>query len=396
MSEEIKVHVVKYPDRENLVMRYVDPFTGRQVQRSTRTANREQANRAAAVWEDELRTGRYKAPSRVTWEEFRDKYESEVANGLAANTQTRIAGVLDSVEEHINPVRVRDITAERLSHYVKKLRKAELAEATIASHLAHLRAALSFAVEWGYLAAIPKLPRQHRVKRANAMKGRPIALEEFERMLAATPGVVGIDVADSWKRLLRGLWLSGLRLSEAIALYWDRSDCPTGKCLEVDLSGKRPMFVIPADLDKGNRDRLLPMAPEFAEFLLSTPENERHGAVFSVKRRRERYTGEMRLIHVSATISKIGDKAGVKVNADSGKTASAHDLRRSFGQRWAARVMPHILMQLMRHADISTTMKFYAGRDAEATADVLWAAIESKVPSEVPFAANRRKKQLGN
>ena len=38
--------------------------------------------------------------------------------------------------------------------------------------------------------------------------------------------------------------------------------------------------------------------------------------------------------------------------------------------------MPQILMQLMRHEDISTTMKFYVGREAEATADVLWAAVE--------------------
>ncbi|HEX5472037.1 MAG TPA: hypothetical protein VFW73_09130 [Lacipirellulaceae bacterium] len=30
----------------------------------------------------------------------------------------------------------------------------------------------------------------------------------------------------------------------------------------------------------------------------------------------------------------------------------------------------------MRHEDISTTMKFYVGREAEATADVLWAAVE--------------------
>jgi hypothetical protein len=28
MENEIKVHVVKYPDRDNLVMRYVDPYTG--------------------------------------------------------------------------------------------------------------------------------------------------------------------------------------------------------------------------------------------------------------------------------------------------------------------------------------------------------------------------------
>jgi integrase len=109
---------------------------------------------------------------------------------------------------------------------------------------------------------------------------------------------------------------------------------------------------------------------------LATPEAERTGPVFPLHRRRKRYAGEIRLLHASKTIGSIGHKAGVKVNADTGKTASAHDLRRAFGQRWAARVMPQILMQLMRHEDISTTMKFYVGREAEATADVLYAAVE--------------------
>ncbi|MFO0790047.1 MAG: tyrosine-type recombinase/integrase [Pirellulales bacterium] len=378
MSDEIKVHVVKYPDRKNLVMRYVDPYTGRQVQRSTGTDNEKEALKEAAKWEDDLHNGRYKAPSRVTWEEFTKKYLSEVASGLADGTQIRIEGIFDAIEEHINPERVRDITPERLSVYVKKLRKAGLKESTIASHLAHLRASLSYAVEWGYLASMPKLPRQHRVRRATTMKGRPITTEEYERMLDAAEAVVGVDAAPSWKRLINGLWFSGLRLSEAIALYWSRDDCPAGKCLEVDMSGKRPMLRIPADLDKGNRDRVLPMAPEFAEFLMATPEEERTGAVFHLTRRRKRYEGEIRLIQVSSVISAIGKKAGVKVNADTGKTASAHDLRRAFGQRWAARVMPQILMQLMRHEDISTTMKFYVGREAEATADVLYAAIKKE------------------
>ena len=67
---------------------------------------------------------------------------------------------------------------------------------------------------------------------------------------------------------------------------------------------------------------------------------------------------------------------------DAGKRASAHDLRRSFGKRWAAKVMPHILMQLMRHRRISTTMDFYAGRDAEAVADVVW-SLESNNPGNI-------------
>jgi hypothetical protein len=29
MNDKIKVHVVKYPTRENLVMRYLDPLTGK-------------------------------------------------------------------------------------------------------------------------------------------------------------------------------------------------------------------------------------------------------------------------------------------------------------------------------------------------------------------------------
>lgn len=40
---------------------------------------------------------------------------------------------------------------------------------------------------------------------------------------------------------------------------------------------ERPMLRIPAVLEKGNRDRLLPIAPEFAEFLLTTPEDQRTG-----------------------------------------------------------------------------------------------------------------------
>ncbi len=62
MSDEIRVHVVKYPDRENLVMRYPDPYTGRHVAKSTRDPRiTKEADRRAAVWQDELRNGRFKS-----------------------------------------------------------------------------------------------------------------------------------------------------------------------------------------------------------------------------------------------------------------------------------------------------------------------------------------------
>lgn len=76
---------------------------------------------------------------------------------------------------------------------------------------------------------------------------------------------------------------------------------------------------------------------------------------------------------MGVVISDIGEAAGVVVDAraktKSGqpKYASAHDLRRTFGDRWSARVMPPQLMRMMRHAEIQTTLRYYVGRNAEAT-----------------------------
>jgi integrase len=188
-------------------------------------------------------------------------------SGLAKNTEIKVSGVLDSVETILNPERFRDVTSERLSHYVAKQRKAGLAESTISSYVASLSAALGYAVEWGYLAKLPELPRQQRAKASKMMKGRPITGEEFDRMLASTTPVVGPDVAASWKRLLRGLYLSGLRLSESLTMSWDE----VPGVIVVDLSGRRPMFRVPAEGEKGNRDRILPMAPRVRGLLGSNP-----------------------------------------------------------------------------------------------------------------------------
>ena len=88
----------------------------------------------------------------------------------------------------------------------------------------------------------------------------------------------------------------------------------------------------------------------------------------------------------TSVICRIGKAAGIKVAERSGRSgvkvkyASAHDFRRAFGSRWANRVMPVILQQLMRHASISTTMEFYVGRNAEAAAEVLWEASGNTEP----------------
>jgi integrase len=393
MHEQIKVHVVDY-GRSNLYMRYTDPLTGKHVTRSTGTRKRKDADKAAGKWESELREGRYKPTSKVTWDEFRERYETEGVSGLADTTARKVTSALNMVEEYLQPRRLVDVTADQLSLLQVRLRDGLRTEATIASHLRHIKAALRWAKDVGLLHDVPKIRMPQRAK-ASKMKGRPITGEEFDRMIAAVPKVIldhqRQDVPEeqwrdherervaSWQRLLRGLWWSGLRLGEALELRWNSE-----RHLSLELGGKHPLLRIPAESEKGHQDRLLPLAPEAAMMLLTTPEEDRIGRVFDPvprKRREQRITPEA----VGRVLSDIGKKAAVSVN---GKWASAHDLRRSFGLRWANRLRsPTQLKELMRHASIDTTLRYYVGANAEATAEALWAASGntlSNTPDSVP------------
>ena len=346
----------------------------------------------AAKWEAELQEGRYQAPCNIGWAAFRERYEDEVLPGLAKKTGAMLGTVFNAVEAILRPERLRDLTAERLSYFQSQLRAGDRSEPTIRSYLAHLSSALGWAVQIGLLNAIPKIQLPKRAKNSKIMKGRPITTEEFERLLEQVPGVVGDKSAESWRHYLRGLWLSGLRLAESLEFYWDRDDR-----LCADFSGKRPMLRIPRDFEKGNQDRLLPVAPDFAEFLAATPPAERRGRVFRPAGLRVK-GAQLDDAWVSRVITRIGKKAKVKVSTHpkTGKVkfASAHDLRRSFGERWARLVMPQVLKELMRHESIETTMKYYVGHNAQLTADALWLAYEQRHRNPL-VAQDRGRTSLG-
>ena len=221
MEESIRVHVVDYGSSRNLMMRFKDPLGGKQIARSTGTRNKTKAERAAAKWEDELREGRYKAQCRMGWQEFREKYEAEVLPGLARATGDRRASTLNYIESVINPQRVAELTTARLSTFVSALRDRGMKDTTLACHLAHLKPVLRWAVSQGYLRAMPDVPMPKRAKGiTRAMRGRPLTGEEFDRLITKVASVRKRD-PEKWEQLLHGLWLSGLRLSEALALSWD-------------------------------------------------------------------------------------------------------------------------------------------------------------------------------
>ena len=364
MTDRICVKVRKCGDRSYWTMYYVDPVTENRVSRSTRRLDKREAERQAAKWEAELQEGRYQLENRITWEAFRERYETENLASLAPRTREAAATAMNHLERIVAPKRLASVNSDTVSRFQSELRAGGMIDTTIAGYLRHLRAALSWAVKMKMRSDVPEMHKPKRARGKSLMRGRPITAEEFDRMIEAVPKLRPKDV-DAWRYYLGGLWLSGLRLEESTVLSWD----PDAAFI-VDLAGRHPRFRIYAEAEKGHQDRLLPITPDFVELLFQTPEAQREGPVFKLLGVDSHKPIGFR--RVGRIVSAIGRQANVVVNKAAGKFASAHDLRRAFGTRWAKRVRPAILQRLMRHASINTTMDYYVALDTDDLAGELW------------------------
>jgi len=339
-----------------------------------RTNDRRKAERLAAKLEEELRSGIYFEPCKITWKEFRDLFEELRLPNLRPTTAVCYDSTFNRLEQLIKPFRLSQVNSMMVVRFQNKLREIGNAEATIRKHLRQLKAALRWAKSMEFIAKVPDIQMPKAGKHQRMMKGRPITPDEFQRMLDATEEVVGSESAESWRFLLEGLWWSGLRLGEALELTWHPS-----QTLFVDFdSGKYPMLRISAEAEKGGKDRLLPIAPEFAKFI--EPFKQKSGFVFQPGRvlSGRKRKSERNVVWISIVGSRIGKRSRVLVLESDAKKkfASCHDLRRSFGERWASKVMPQTLMKLMRHESIDTTLRFYVGNDAEKIGDEIWSISE--------------------
>lgn len=311
--------------------------------------NRRVAERAAVEFESTLF-------ANSDWQTFIRDYTAHRLDNLSDQYRRIFHTVVSLLEEICGiPNCPGDVDSKSLMSFATQLRERGKRPATVESYLKTLRAGLNWGEQHGYLSSAPRVSTINPGKRSSGMRARPITTEEYERILSVVPNVRPRD-EDVWVDYLQGLWLSGLRLSESVELSWDWE-----AGFSVDLSGSFPSFRILAEHEKGRRDRVLPMAPEFADFL-SNRSGRRQGRVFRL--------GDYKPDWVGRTVAKLGKAAGVVVNSR-GKTASAHDFRRAFATRWAALLTPAELQQLMRHESIETTMTYYVSIEHRSLASKL-------------------------
>lgn len=361
-----RVHVRAKPDRKILQLYYVDPLSGRDVTRSAKTADWKEAERAAANWEAELEAG--VLARTLSWEIFRKRFEAEYFPQCASATAVAIGTAMNHLESVLGkPKQISMLDAQAINRLSAGLRSAGMGATTLAKQLRHIRLMLNWAAKVGYLKVAPKflMPRDA----STSSKGRALTEAEYKAML---------DKAEpSWRRLIEGLWLSGMRLEEAIRLSWDEPP------VQLDMqAGRHPRIIFSPAGHKNRKMVVSPITPDFAAFLATGPQT---GLVFPVG------VSSSRASHV---ICEIGEAVGIKVAAD--KFASAHDLRRSFATRWALRVPPIALKALMRHRSLGTTLAYYINSDVSDVADLIWGhSVPPPVPSPDETKPKKPQKRRG-
>jgi integrase len=341
MQKRIRVWVQHFRDREQLVLQWHDPETGKRKSKSAGTGNRATAETRRAELEYELNHGLHQEASRMSWERFRELFEEEYLPDLRPKSRSRYREVLTRFERLCRPTTLAGVNERTLSALVAAMRKENVkgrvgfAPASIRHTLVILHAALEWAVSQRFLPRVPSTPAVTVPKK----RPQPVPTESFERIYAKAEGDVQMQAY-----LLTG-WLAGLRLAEAYEMEWEPSrDRPW-----VDAARRRVW--LPAEFVKAGEDQWVPIDPALWEALEALPRRGRKVFHFADAAGRPISPGG-----VSKRVRDLARRAGVKL--------SMHTLRKGFGCRYAGRVPAQVLQKLMRHANIKTTMDFYANVDA--------------------------------
>ena len=196
----MEVKITKYGDRKYWIA-YVVTDGRRGQTRSTKATTKREAERFADVWEAELREGRNKPASSITWEEFRERYEQEMMPSMADTTASKVFTTFAFVERFAKPAKLRDLTLDKLSRWIADLQGEGRKDTTVAGYIRHLKSSLNWAKDVGLLDAVPKM-RTPKGAADSGMKGRAIVAEEHERMQAMAGKIVEAPYVPLWRYYL--------------------------------------------------------------------------------------------------------------------------------------------------------------------------------------------------
>lgn len=213
--------------------------------RRTKTiGTKKDAHDFAAVKKAELLNRAKGIRPDVKWDGFKEQYLTEKveASGKRPGTIKEIKLALNRFEELCKPKWVHQIDEMTLDQFsrrrfkMKGVHGQKIRPATVEKELRHVRAALSIAKRWKYIAEVPAMPEILGDKReklhvtedhfALIMKAADVAtfpdMTIHDLPPKATPG-------DWWRALFATAWVTGARISAILELRWPDLDWDSGR-----------------------------------------------------------------------------------------------------------------------------------------------------------------------
>ncbi len=312
-------NVQLYPDRplhkrdkNGYVLKFYCPILQKRVRKNCGTRDRREARKILRECRERLLDGRYvesygaiteavaiepslpspgsaiDAPASLAWQECFDRYIEQrrirVRDKSLDDASSRLHIAARILQRHRRKLKLTEglpVTEVFRLNVLEFLQERLLAgdecryqrrsPNTVNSAIAAVMAFARFCHKHDWIASVPPV---EKIESDEVMKGRPITEEEFQRMLDATPDVVGNDAAASWRFALRVLWESGLRVGELMDFSWDRE----GHVRPVWPSQPQhhPTLLIPST-QKNRRVQEIPMLPGLQTLLEAVPEQDRKG-----------------------------------------------------------------------------------------------------------------------
>jgi integrase len=303
-------------DKNGYVLKFYCPIRCTRVRKNCGTRDRRDARRIQRECQERLLNGQYVAsdgaitadeaqsakPKRIshdtvkqvegkTWDECYDRYRQHRTSRIRGGSLTHAISRLQIAErifmgyfeDQGRPAfGIRDCcTLEILEYLQERLlagdecRYEQRSPNTVNSMLGAVMSFVRYCHDHDW---IDRIPRLDKLEVDDVMKGRPVTPAEFEKMLKATPMIVGTNAAESWMRTLDVLWESGFRVGDVMDFSWDddRHIHPVWP----KRTTEHPTIAIPST-QKNGEFQIIPMLPGLQELLLKTPEKDRHGWVVS-------------------------------------------------------------------------------------------------------------------
>ena len=309
-------NVQLYPDRplrwgekNGYVLKFYCPILGKRIRKNCGTRDRRDARRIQRECRDRLLNGEYgesggaitaadakvSRPQAATnsngksWQEAVESYRAKFKGRSIVHVVSRLSLAERIFENRRKALELPPgialsdcLTDDGIEYLQDRLLAGEecryksRATPTVDSIVRNVMTFARYCKRKKWIAQLPDVERIETVDGDDGMKGRPITTEEFERMLAAVPKVVGEGSAESWRFALQVLWESTFRVGDVMDFSWDDTRHIYPKWPH--RQGLHPTLVIPKT-QKNGKEQQIPMLPGLAELLQRVPEDRRTGWV---------------------------------------------------------------------------------------------------------------------